>query len=98
MYVAAAMHTLCILICALIFAGTPVYSLTGPAIAAHFRQVLSPKTGVYLPSDPAYASETTQRWNAYGAPSYVVSVKPALDTDVQKIVSSQPQVKHPLDS
>jgi len=85
-YFAAAMHSLQFLGCALLLALTPVYAVSGPAIATHFRRVLSPKTGVYLPSHPNYASETTQRWNAFGAPSYVVSVKPALDTDVQKIV------------
>jgi hypothetical protein len=65
---------------------TAFNNTTGSQTAAHFREVLSPGTGVFLPSDSNYTTETIQRWDTFSEPSYVVSVKPALDTDVQKIV------------
>ena len=51
------------------------------------RQLLSPGTGIFLASDSNYTSETIQRWDAFSEPQYTVSVKPALETDVQKLVS-----------
>lgn len=47
---------------------------------------LSPGTKILLPSDSNYVNETTQRYTTHDAPTYRASVKPALDTDVQKIV------------
>ena len=72
---------------ALLTAIPSIYCQSGPEIATHFKRVLSAGAGVYLPSDVNYTLETTQRWNAFSAPSYIVSVKPATDTDVSKIVS-----------
>ena len=66
---------------------TYVQALTGPEIANYFRLNLSSRTGVYLPNEANYTLQTTQRWNAYRAPTYTVSVKPYLQSDVQKIVS-----------
>jgi hypothetical protein len=60
--------------------------LTGPQIAAYLQQNLSPASKIFLPSSPNYTQETTQRWNIYEEPTYIVSVQPALDTDVRKIV------------
>jgi hypothetical protein len=37
-------------------------------------------------SDGNWLNETTQRYNSWDAPTYVVSVKPALKEDVQKVV------------
>lgn len=50
---------------------------------------LSPGTQVFLPSDSDYTDETIQRWTIYDEPTYIASVKPALESDVQKVVSSQ---------
>lgn len=61
---------------------------TGPEIASYFRQHLSSASAIYFPSDSNYTIETTQRWNAFSAPTYVVSVKPTTDRDVQTIVCS----------
>lgn len=47
---------------------------------------LSAGSKIFLPSDPNYVNETTQRYTTHDAPTYRASVKPALDTDVQKIV------------
>lgn len=81
--------------CALIPFIPITLALTGPDIAAYLEKILSPGTDFYLPTDSNYTAETTQRWNAYGAPTYVVSVKPALEGDVQKIVRSfySPRIK-----
>ena len=62
------------------------FAQTGPEIASYFRAHLSKASGVYLPSDSNYNQETLPRWNAFSAPTYIVSVKPATDQDVQKIV------------
>ena len=59
---------------------------SGPEIASYFKTDLSPASAVYLPSESLFTQETTQRWNAFSSPSYVVSVKPTSDEDVQKIV------------
>ena len=63
---------------------------TGPEIAAYFKDHLSSSSEVYLPSQSNFTEETTQRWNAFSAPTYVVSVKPGSDEDVQKVVSLLP--------
>ena len=63
-----------------------VSAQTGPEVASYFRKHLSKKSAVYLPSENNYTLETTQRWNAFSAPTYIVSVKPTTDLDVQKIV------------
>lgn len=68
----------------------------GPAVASHFQKVLSPGAGVFLPSDSNYTTETIQRWDSFSAPNYVVSVKPALDTDVQQIVSPGLKPNHKI--
>lgn len=60
---------------------------TGPEVASYFRKHLSNASDIYLPSESNYTLETTQRWNAFSAPTYIISVKPATDADVQKIVS-----------
>ena len=61
-------------------------ALTGSDVAGYFQTHLSQGSEVFLPSRSNYTEETTQRWNAFSAPTYIVSVKPASHTDVQKIV------------
>ncbi len=63
-----------------------VLAQTGPEVASYFRETLSNASAVYLPSKTNYTLETTQRWNAFSAPTYLISVKPTTDLDVQKIV------------
>ena len=62
------------------------FAQTGSEIDAYFKTHLSKSSDVYLPSDINYAQDTIPRWNAFSAPTYIVSVKPATDQDVQKIV------------
>lgn len=68
-----------------------VIAHTGPEIAAYFKTHLSKAAEVYLPSQGNYTLETTARWNAFSAPTYVISVKPASDRDVQTIVYFPPR-------
>ena len=63
------------------------FAQTGPQIAAYFRQNLSNTSAVYLPYEADYSFETTQRWNLFSAPTYIISVKPTSELDVSKIVS-----------
>ncbi|MCJ1436573.1 hypothetical protein MMC27_005953 [Xylographa pallens] len=62
------------------------FAQTGPEVASYFRKHLSNTSTVYLPSESNYSVETTQRWNAFSAPTYIISVKPSTDFDVQKII------------
>ncbi|ESZ93591.1 FAD binding domain protein [Sclerotinia borealis F-4128] len=48
-----------------------------------FKTALSPGSGVFYATDGNFSQEVTPRWNAYGAPTYVIGIKPALETDVQ---------------
>jgi hypothetical protein len=60
--------------------------------ASVVARLLSPNSGLssgtetFLASDPDFANETTQRWTTHDAPTYIVAVKPAVESDVQKIV------------
>ncbi|KAM0796584.1 FAD-dependent oxidase [Usnea florida] len=47
---------------------------------------LSPFTQIILASDTNYKDETVQRWTIHDQPTYIASVKPALKSDVQKII------------
>ena len=72
------------------------FAQTGPQIAAYFRQHLSYPSAVYLPSEGNYSFETTQRWNLFSAPTYIVSVKPTSDLDVSKIVRLSTLTQKPI--
>jgi hypothetical protein len=61
-------------------------ALNGTQIAHDLGSALSPQSSIYFPSDGNWLNETTQRYNSWDAPTYVVSVKPALKEDVQKVV------------
>ena len=62
-------------------------SPTVPSLIARLKSSgLSMGTQIFFPSDPNYDEETTQRFTSYNAPTYVASIKPALPSDVSKIV------------
>ncbi len=46
---------------------------------------LSPDSQVILQSESAFAN-VTERWTKHHAPAFVIAVKPALESDVQKLV------------
>ena len=58
----------------------------GAEVASYFRRYLSKVSDIELPSESNYTMETMQRWNAFSAPTYIISVKPATDVDIQKIL------------
>ena len=70
----------------LLFVVTTVFAQLGLEAASYFRKYLSSTSEVYLPSESNYTLETTQRWNAFSAPTYIISVKPTTDLDIQNIV------------
>ena len=47
---------------------------------------LSSGTEIFYPSDLNWTTETRQRYTVHDSPSYFASVKPALESDVQKLV------------
>lgn len=63
-----------------------VVAQSGQEIAHYFRDRLSKGSELDLPSNSNYTQEAVQRWNAFSAPSYIVSVKPATEEDIQTIV------------
>lgn len=63
-----------------------VASLNGTQIVSDLKPQLSSGASLYLPTDPSWETETTQRWNTNNPPTYVVSVKPAEECDVKTIV------------
>lgn len=63
-----------------------VLAVTGPEVASYLDIHLSRASDIFLPSDIKYTQETTQRWNQFSSPTYIIAVKPATDVDVQKIV------------
>ncbi|QSZ37802.1 hypothetical protein DSL72_008902 [Monilinia vaccinii-corymbosi] len=57
-------------------------------IAAYFNQVLSSGSEVWLPNETNYTSSITQRWTVFppAEPTYIIALKPALTSDIQKII------------
>ena len=49
---------------------------------------LSSETEIFLRSDANYTEEVQQRYTIHDEPTYVASVKPALVSDVQTLVSA----------
>ncbi|KAG4025711.1 hypothetical protein MFRU_052g00300 [Monilinia fructicola] len=62
--------------------------LSAQLIAAYFNQILSSGSEVWLPNETNYTSSITQRWTVYppAEPTYIVALKPALPSDIQKII------------
>lgn len=56
------------------------------SLLLHSRYQWSPKTQIYFLDDSNWTNETTLRWNIYSAPSYVASIKPGCEEDVQRVV------------
>ncbi|KFA74441.1 hypothetical protein S40288_08910 [Stachybotrys chartarum IBT 40288] len=67
---------------------TVAASPSAKKIYNHFKKELSLGSEVYLLGNGNYSADLIQRWNTLHAPTYVVAVKPALESDVQKIVYS----------
>lgn len=61
-------------------------TIPSATIQTYLKDHLSSGSEVFLPSESAYATELTERWNAYDAPTYIVGVKPATVEDVSIIV------------
>lgn len=80
----------------MLFGGSLVQSILGVAIATPsyqnltslFGPHLSPRAQIILPTDDTFASQLTQRWTDYNKPSYIGAIKPATESDIQKIVSA----------
>lgn len=51
-----------------------------------FASGLSPGASIHYPDQPDYNETTVQRWSTWKPPTFVVTIKPAIDSDVQYIV------------
>lgn len=71
-----------------LFEATSNTRIDGNDIAAIFGPVLTPEAHIFLPSDGDYDDNVMARWSTFNDPSYVATVKPATETDVQAIVST----------
>ncbi|KAL5333393.1 FAD-binding domain-containing protein [Aspergillus crustosus] len=81
-------HLRASLLLAVIASAIPsAYSLGhGDTVTALFGRHLSPNATIFLPSDPDWETDVTQRWSNWSAPSYFGAIKPATEKDVQNIV------------
>lgn len=81
-------------------AATPAVDLK--SVLQYSKNNWSPNTKISFPNDPnatngSYSTgvfptgisvnDITPRWNAYSAPSYIASIRPGSEADVQKVVS-----------
>ncbi|RHZ49215.1 FAD-dependent monooxygenase fmqD [Aspergillus thermomutatus] len=57
-------------------------------LIAIFRPVLTPGAQIFLLSDSDYDNNVMPRWSTFKDPSYVATIKPATEEDVQAIVST----------
>ena len=81
----------------LLLSGTILLSLQASASPLNQSSIISrlqslaggfsPETQIFYPSDADWLTETTQRYTVHDAPTYIASIKPAKESDVQKIVS-----------
>jgi hypothetical protein len=86
--------TMWALILALCLANFQVsFSLSGDDIARQLRSSLSPESGIYLPNDPQWQKKALQLWSQWKAPTFIVSVKPKQQQDLQKVVSQAMPVR-----
>jgi hypothetical protein len=56
-------------------------------IASIFSPSLSPGAQIFLPTDVNYTEEVNQRWTTFAVPSFIGTIKPATERDIQNIVS-----------
>ncbi|RYO92496.1 hypothetical protein DL764_008127 [Monosporascus ibericus] len=68
--------------------GLALTASAGEARKLHetFGAHISAAVRIFLPSDPSYATEITQRWTTWEAPSQIGTIKPATEKDVATIV------------
>ncbi|KAI4231750.1 MAG: hypothetical protein LQ349_005408 [Xanthoria aureola] len=86
------------LIAALCTSHVSAAAIDGAAIVAQLRAPrwrLSPGTEILLRTDPSFANRT-RRYTSHDAPTYLAAVKPALVSDVQKIVRFASAVSIPF--
>lgn len=81
------MTVLLVLAVALLCLARAAWAIPAAQIVSDFQSQLSSGSEVILTSDPTYAQNFTQRFEASNSPTYIVGVKPALVTDVQQVVS-----------
>lgn len=69
-----------------------IHSLIAASSSADIKSLfgpsLSPGAAILLPSDANYSQEVTQRWDVFVEPGYIGTIKPAIESDIQNIVSS----------
>ncbi|PKY04996.1 FAD binding domain protein [Aspergillus campestris IBT 28561] len=68
---------------------------TNPNIPALFSPVLSPGAEICLPSDKV-CGPVISRWSTFKTPSYIATIKPATEEDVQKIVQTATKAELPF--
>ena len=57
-------------------------------LTALFGPELSTGAQILYPTAPNYNQEVTQRWSLYDPPTFVATIKPTTNQDVQNIVSA----------
>jgi hypothetical protein len=62
------------------FTDKDLYNLFGPSLSLNAE--------IILPSAGNFSERLTPRWTNYLSPSYIGAIKPATETDIQKIVGN----------
>lgn len=63
------------------------WSSNGVNYTSIFNSGLSPGASIHFPSQADYNTTTVQRWSTWDEPTFAVTIKPAIGSDVQYIVS-----------
>jgi len=58
---------------------------------AIFSSGLSPGASIHFPNQTDYNTTTVQRWSTWEQPTFAVTIKPAIDSDVQYIIKAANQ-------
>lgn len=64
-------------------------STNGVNYTSIFASGLSPGASIHFPSQADYNTTTVQRWSTWDEPTFAVTIKPAIDSDVQYIVGGR---------
>lgn len=79
-----------LLVPSLSYATNSAWPLTREQVADDLRSQLSVASEIVSSSETSYITDFTPRFNVAAPPTYTIAVKPALVTDVQRVVGLIP--------
>ena len=70
----------------------PIYdtwSTNGVNYTSIFASGLSPGASIHFPTQADYNTTTIQRWSTWDEPTFAVTIKPAIESDIQYLVGER---------